>query len=159
MSPEIIASGSALIVAGADLYDLGVLTSTTHMAWMRYICGRMKSDYQYSASLVYDNFPWPEPSDKQRADIEAAAQAVLDARALYPDSSLADLYDPNLMPPELSKAHAKLDRLVEKAYGKSFETDAERVAFLFERYQALTADLFTESGAKKKRANNRGDEA
>jgi hypothetical protein len=134
--------------------------------------------YSYSIDIVYNNFPWPSRSreaasrddsveggivgyltDKLYADIEAAAQAILDARALFPDSSLADLYDPNLMPPELAKAHAKLDRLVEKAYGKSFDTDAERVAFLFERYQALTADLFTESGAKKKRAKKRGEEA
>jgi hypothetical protein len=84
-------------------------------------------------------------------DIEAAAQAVLDARALYPDSSLADLYDPDLMPSELSKAHQKLDKLVEKAYGKSFESDAERVAFLFEKYQELTADLFTEAANKRKK--------
>ena len=109
---------------------------------MRYVCGRLKSDYRYSASIVYNNFPWPNPSDKQKSDIEEAAQGVLDARAKFPDSSLADLYDPDLMPPDLVKAHAKLDRLVEKAYGKSFSDDAERVAFLFEEYRKLTEGLF-----------------
>jgi hypothetical protein len=137
---------------GASLFDFGILTSTMHMAWMRYVCGRLKSDYRYSASIVYNNFPWPEPTDKLRADIEAAAQAVLDARSLFPDSSLADLYDPDTMPPALAKAHQKLDKLVEKAYGKSFDSDAERVAFLFERYQELTADLFTQAGKKTRRA-------
>jgi len=111
----------------------------------------LKSDYRYTGSIVYNNFPWPEPSEKQRGDIEEAAQGVLAARAAFPDASLADLYDPDSMPPGLAKAHQKLDRLVEKAYGKSFESDAERVAFLFERYQALTADLFTETGKKGKR--------
>jgi hypothetical protein len=120
------------------------------MAWIRHVAGRLEMRYRYSPAILY-NFPWPEPTDKQRADIVAAAQAVLDARALYPDSSLAVLYDPNTMPPELAKAHATLDRLVEKAYGRSFESDAERVAFLFERYQKLTADLFTGAEKKKKR--------
>lgn len=149
MPPAEITNGSALIVPGAGPYELGILTSTMHMAWMRYVCGRMKSDYQYSASIVYNNFPWPEPTDKQREGIEAAAQAVLDARLQFPDSSLAELYDPDLMPPVLSKAHSRLDKLVEKAYGKSFDSDAARVAFLFERYQKLTADLFSGNGKKR----------
>ena len=122
-----------------------------HMAWTRYVCGRLKSDYRYSASIVYNNFPWPEPTEPQRAAIEAAAQGVLDARARFPDASLADLYDPNTMPPELTKAHDKLDRLVEKAYGRSFDSDAARVAFLFERYQKLTEDLFTGEKTNKGR--------
>jgi len=125
------------------------------MAWMRYICGRLEMRYRYSNTIVYNNFPWPDPTDKQREDIESAAQAVLDARAKFPDCSLADLYDPDTMPPELAKAHAKLDRLVEKAYGKSFETDAERVAYLFERYQQLTADLFTEAPKKRGRPSGK----
>jgi hypothetical protein len=121
------------------------------MAWMRYVCGRLEMRYRYSASIVYNNFPWPEPTDAQQAAIEAAAQGVLDARALFPDSSLAELYDPNTMPPELTRAHDKLDRLVEKAYGKSFDSDAGRVAFLFEHYQRLTADLFSGEKVKKGR--------
>ncbi len=155
MPPDIIVNGSALIVPEATIFDFAVLTSSTHMAWMRYVCGRLEMRYQYSASLVYNNFPWPNPTDKQREDIESAAQAVLDARAKFPDCSLADLYDPDTMPPELAKAHAKLDRLVEKAYGKSFETDAERVAYLFERYQQLTADLFTEAPKKRGRPSGK----
>ncbi len=149
MSADIIAGDSNLIIPNATKYEFGILTSSMHMAWMRYVCGRLKSDYRYSASIVYNNFPWPEPTEPQRAAIEAAAQGVLDARARFPDSSLADLYDPNTMPPELTRAHDKLDRLVEKAYGKSFDSDAGRVAFLFERYQKLTGDLFTGEKVKK----------
>lgn len=112
----------------------------------------MKSDYQYSAGIVYNNFPWPQPSDRQQIAIEAAAQAVLDARAKFPNATLADLYDPLTMPPELVKAHQALDKAVDAAYGKNgFKSEAERVAFLFERYQQLTAPLATtEKPAKKK---------
>ena len=151
MGSDIIVNNLVKIIPNATVYQFGILTSTMHMAWMRYVCGRLELRYRYSKDIVYNTFPWPELTDKQLADIEAAAQAVLDARALYPDSSLADLYDPNLMPAELAKAHTRLDRLVEKAYGKSFESDAERVAFLFERYQALTADLFTGTDKKGKK--------
>jgi type I restriction-modification system DNA methylase subunit len=143
ISKEIIAGDSNLIIPGASIYEFGILTARMHMAWMRYICGRIKSDYRYSASIVYNNFPWPKPTDKQRKDIETAAQAVLDARTKFQDCSLADLYDPDTIPSELAKAHTKLDRLVERAYGKTFESDADRVAFLFERYHQLTVDLFT----------------
>jgi hypothetical protein len=102
------------------------------------VCGRLKSDYQYSAGIVYNNFPWPSPNESQRKSIEQAAEAVLAARALYPSSTLADLYDPLTMPPELSRAHKALDKAVDVAYGKtSFATEAERVAFLFRRYEAL----------------------
>jgi len=152
-------TNAVLIIPNALKYHFGILTSTMHMAWMRYVCGRLKSDYRYSKDIVYNNFPWPKPTDKQREDIEAAAQAVLDARAKFPDCSLADLYDPDTMPPELAKAHAKLDRLVEKAYGKSFESDAERVAFLFERYQQLTADLFTETKRKSRKTGRLSHES
>lgn len=113
-----------------------------HMAWMRATCGRLESRYQYSAGIVYNNFPWPEPTDKQRAAIEAAAQAVLDARVQFPGATLADLYDPLAMPPVLLRAHQALDRAVDAAYGrKSFASEAERVAFLFARYQTLTSML------------------
>ena len=120
---------------------------------MRSVCGRLKSDYRYSAGIVYNNFPWPlcsscnargtdSPADKTRQAIEAAAQAVLDARAAFPDATLADLYDPLSMPSALLKAHQKLDTAVDKAYGKTgFKSDAERVAFLFARYQTLTSLL------------------
>jgi len=105
---------------------------------MRTVCGRLESRYRYSAGIVYNNFPWPEASDKQREVIEAAGQGVLDARALFPQSTLADLYDPLSMPPELTRAHQRLDKAVDAAYGrKKFASEAERVAFLFERYQAL----------------------
>ncbi|WP_374249460.1 DNA methyltransferase [Thermomonas sp.] len=149
LDPEAIASGTGLVVAGAGLYDFGIITSQMHMAWMRAVAGRLESRYQYSAGIVYNNFPWPEPlDDKARAGIEAAAQAILDARAQFPGSTLADLYDPLTMPPALVKAHAALDKAVDAAYltaekaaGRKppkLTTDAERVAFLFERYQALT---------------------
>jgi hypothetical protein len=131
-----------------------MLTSTMHMAWMRSIGGRLKSDYSYSPA-VYNNFPWPDaPSDKHREAIETAAQGVLDARAKFPDSTLADLYDPTTMPPALVKAHQTLDRAVDAAYGKRrFDTDAERVAFLFERYQQLTS-LLPAAHAKETRARS-----
>ena len=115
-----------------------------HMAWMRTVAGRLESRYQYSATMVYNTFPWPEsPTAAQKAAIEAAAQAVLDARATFPGSTLADLYDPLAMPPALLKAHHKLDAAVDAAYAakRGFKTDAERVAFLFERYQRLTSLL------------------
>ena len=113
------------------------------MAWVRSVCGRLKSDYRYSNSIVYNNFPWPENlSDKQKQAIETAAQGVLDARAAHPGASLADLYDPNTMPPDLVRAHRVLDAAVDAAYSKKkFTGDADRVAFLFELYQKLSAPL------------------
>ena len=139
--PEIIASGSTLIVPNANQYHFGILQSQMHMSWMRQVCGRMKSDYQYSAGIVYNNFPWPEnPTEKQKEAIETAAQGVLDARAQFPESTLADLYDPLTMPPVLLKAHQHLDKAVDAAYGKTnFQTEAQRVAFLFELYQKYTS--------------------
>ena len=142
-SPETFCSNLVKIVPDATPYHFGVLSSTMHNAWLRYVAGRLKSDFRYSSSIVYNNFPWPDaPADKTRQTIEAAAQAVLDARAQYPEATLADLYDPLSIPPALLKAHQKLDAAVDKAYGKTgFNSDAERVAFLFERYQALTSLL------------------
>jgi hypothetical protein len=143
MHPDTLSSNLVKIVPDATFYHFGVLTSTLHMAWVRSVCGRLKSDYRYSAGIVYNNFPWPDaPADKTRQAIEAAAQVVLDVRAQFPGATLADLYDPLTMPPALLRAHQKLDAAVDKAYGKTgFKSDAERVAFLFQRYQALTSLL------------------
>ena len=157
LPPEIIASDAALTISNATLFHFGILTSTQHNAWMRTVAGRLKSDYRYSANIVYNNFPWPTPTDAQRSAVETAAQGILDARARYPDSSLADLYDPLTMPPELVKAHAKLDKAVDAAYRyKGANSDAERVAFLFGLYQDLIGALAkaTESNPKPKRARS-----
>lgn len=162
---DCVVTNSALYMDGGGLYHFGVLCSTMHNAWVRTTCGRLKSDYRYSASIVYNNFPWPDLSLNQppahtgrsQAAIETAAQAVLDARAAFPDSSLADLYDPLSMPPALVKAHQKLDAAVDKAYElgggrKSYKNDAERVAFLFELYQQYTSLLPAEKAKPKRRA-------
>jgi hypothetical protein len=142
LPPETIASNLVLTVPDATLNHFGILTSTMHNAWVRSVCGRLKSDFRYSASIVYNNFPWPEPTDKQRTAIESAAQAVLDARAAHPEASLADLYDPLTMPANLLKAHQTLDKAVDAAYGyKGAATDAARVAFLFDLYQRITSLL------------------
>ena len=149
-----IASGSALIIPGATLYHFGVLSSAMHMAWMRSTCGRMKSDYQYSSQIVYNNYPWPEsPEAKRRAAVETSAQAVLDARKLFPDSTLADLYDALAMPPALAKAHAALDRAVDLCYRPhAFESDRQRVVCLFALYEKLAAPLISPT---RKRASER----
>ena len=139
MNSSDISSNANLLVPNATLYEFGVLTSQMHMAWMRTVCGRLEMRYRYSAQIVYNNFPWPDISEEQKAAIMQKAQAVLDARAQFPDSSLADLYDPNTMPPVLSKAHAALDSAVDKLYRKApFPDDAARVAFLFELYGKRT---------------------
>jgi hypothetical protein len=153
MQPETIASNLVFMLPNATFYHFGVLTSMMHMAWVRYTCGRLKSDYRYSNTIVYNNYPWPdEPTKKQRAAVEAAAQAVLDARAQFPQSTLADLYDPLTMPPALVKAHQALDRAVDACYRKAaFTNDAQRVEFLFERYQQLTSLLPTEKPAKARK--------
>ena len=139
MTPNIIASNKLYLVPKADLYMLGVMISNVHMAWMRAVCGRLKSDYSYSPA-VYNNFPWPIPTEAQKAKIEQTAQAILDARALYPDCSLADLYDEIAMPPELRKAHQQNDRAVMQAYGFDVATTTETscVAELMRMYQRLT---------------------
>ncbi|NLY40882.1 MAG: hypothetical protein GX055_04585 [Desulfovibrionales bacterium] len=128
-------SDLVFVLPNATLYHFGLLSSLMHNAWMRAVAGRLESRYRYSVGIVYNNFPWPqEPSDTKRQAIENAAQAVLDARALFPESSLADLYDPLTMPPVLLKAHQKLDKAVDAAYGRSFASEADRVAFLFALY-------------------------
>ena len=135
-----IATNLVITIPDAQLYHFGVLTSNVHMAWMRAVCGRLKSDYRYSKDVVYNNFPWPTPTDAQKAKIEQSAQAILDARALYPDCSLADLYDEIAMPPELRKAHQQNDRAVMQAYGFDVATTTETscVAELMRMYQKLT---------------------
>ena len=150
---EVIASNKIYTLSGATLYHFGVLSSGMHMAWTRTVCGRMKSDYQYSAGIVYNNFPWPQTqTDKQKQAIEDAAQTVLDARAQFPDASLADLYDPLTMPEALTKAHQKLDAAVDAAYAKrKFTGDTDRVAFLFELYQQITSPLESKKVTRRKR--------
>ena len=134
--PNVIASDAVLIIPDASLYHFGVLESNVHMAWMRAVCGRLKSDYRYSKDVVYNNFPWPSPTPEQEAKIKATAQTILDARALYPDSSLADLYDPAFMPKELLQAHRQNDRAVMQVYGFSTKmTESECVAELFKLYE------------------------
>ncbi len=139
LNKDVIASDAALIIPNATLYHFGVLTSNVHMAWMRVVCGRLEMRYRYSKNIVYNNFPWCQPTEEQKARIEATAQAILDARAKYPDCSLADLYDEVTMPPELRRAHQENDRAVMAAYGFSTKmTESECVAELFKMYQALT---------------------
>lgn len=140
VSANVIVNDAVQIIPNATIYDFGVLESNVHMAWMRVVCGRIKSDYRYSKDIVYNNFPWPTPTDAQKAKIEQTAQAILDARALYPDCSLADLYDEVTMPPELHKAHQQNDRAVMEAYGIPVKgtTEATCVAELMRRYQELS---------------------
>ena len=139
MPSDIIVNDSVQIIPNATLYHFGILESNVHMAWMRAVCGRLKSDYRYSKDVVYNNFPWPNPTDEQRTKIEQTAQAILDARALYPDSSLADLYDELTMPVELRRAHQDNDRAVMAAYGFPVKTmtESQCVAELFKLYQEL----------------------
>ena len=139
LSAETIASNLVLIIPNATLYEFGIMTSSVHNAWMRSVCGRLESRYRYSASLVYNNFPWCDPTDAKKAKIEQTAQAILDARAKYPDSSLADLYDKTTMPPELRKAHKENDKAVMQAYGFNLKMgESEIVAELFKMYEKLT---------------------
>ena len=139
MHPHDICSNAVLLIPDAKLYHFGILESNVHMAWMRAVCGRIKSDYRYSKDVVYNNFPWPNPSEEQKAKIEQTAQAILDARALYPDSSLADLYDELTMPVELRRAHQENDRAVMQAYGFDVKTmtESQCVAALFKLYNNI----------------------
>ncbi len=150
VGPEVLCSNLVKMVPNATRHHFGVITSQMHMAWMRTVCGRLKSDYRYSAGIVYNTFPWPIPSDKHQAAIEAKAQAVLDARAAHPSSSLADLYDPLTMPANLRTAHEALDRAVDAAYGyKGKADDASRCALLFKLYEKLVAEKDTAKLVKK----------
>jgi hypothetical protein len=150
LKPDVVASNLVFTLTDTTHFHFGILHSTMHNAWVRYTCGRLKSDFRYSAGIVYNNFPWPlDLDERQRAAVEAAAKAVLDARARFPEASLADLYDPTAMPPALVKAHRELDRAVDAAYlaklpagmtGRpKLDTDGRRVSFLFELYARLTA--------------------
>ena len=140
LSPEILCSNLVKIVSNATLYHFGVLTSNVHMAWMRAVCGRLETRYRYSKDIVYNNFPWPAPTEEQKAKIEQTAQAILDARALYPDSSFADLYDELTMPVELRRAHQQNDKAVMQAYGFDYKkmTESECVSELMKMYRTLS---------------------
>ena len=146
-----ISTNANLIMPDANLYHFGVLMSTIHMAWVKSVCGRLESRFRYSKDIVYNNYPWPEnPNEKQIKAIETASQKVLDARLQFPNSSLADLYDPLTMPPILVKAHNELDKAVDLAYRpQAFTSEANRMVFLFELYEKYTADLFTKEKPKK----------
>jgi len=146
-----ISTNGNLIMPNAELFHFGILMSVMHMAWVKYICGRLKSDFRYSKDIVYNNYPWPENlNNKQIKALETAAQKVLDARLQFPNSSLADLYDPLTMPPALVKAHNDLDKAVDLAYrAQPFTNEANRMLFLFELYEKYTADLFTKEKPKK----------
>ncbi|MCE1161160.1 MAG: N-6 DNA methylase [Burkholderiales bacterium] len=159
---DTLSSDLVFLVPNATIFHFGVLTSTMHNAWMRAVAGRLGNGYRYSAGIVYNNYPWPNLTDKQQQNISDAAQIVLDARTLYPEASLADLYDPRTMPPELTRAHAKLDKAVDTAYGFKSNgggaNDAERVAFLFTLYQKLQGEL-TQLAAEKPRTKTRKGKA
>ena len=140
---DVIPTDSAVIISGVGLYEFGILESNVHMAWMRAVAGRLKSDYRYSKDIVYNNFPWPVATEEQRKMIEKTAQSILDARALYPDSSLADLYDPLTMPPELRKAHQENDKAVMATYGikkgdPEYSSESACVAMLMKMYKKIT---------------------
>ena len=144
MGSDTMASNLVLIMPEGNLYHFGVLTSAMHMAWTNAVCGRLESRFRYSAGIVYNNFPWVENiTDKQREKIEQCAEAVLEARKMFPDASLADLYDPLAMPPALMKAHQALDKAVDAAYRTApFTSDSQRMEFLFDLYIKYNATLF-----------------
>ena len=143
LSKKIIPGDKLFTMQNVSLYNFGVLTSNVHMAWMRAVCGRLKSDYSYSNTIVYNNFPWCNPTEEQKLKIEKTAQEILDARALYPDSSLADLYDELTMPVELRRAHQHNDKAVMQAYGfwGKLNSESECVAELMKMYQELTEEI------------------
>ena len=152
MPSNAIASNLCLIIPKASIYHFGILTSIMHMSWVKDVGGRLKSDLRYSNSIVYNNYPWPEnPTAKQIKSIEEKAQRVIDIRAEFTNCTMADLYDPDGMPPVLIKAHNELDKAVDLAYRpQSFTSEANRMVYLFELYEKYTADLFTKEIKKKK---------
>ena len=154
LEPPVVPSNLVRVVLDASTYDFAIITSRMHMAWLRNVGGRLESRYRYSIGIVYNTFPWPQADDKARAKVSALAQAVLDARALYPDCTLADLYDPDSMPPDLRKAHHALDLAVDKLYrAPPFANDRERVEHLFGLYEKLTANLLSAPKGKRKRGS------
>lgn len=156
LGTDVVANQKLRILSNPTLWDFAVLTSRMHMAWMRTVTGRLESRYMYSVGVVYNTFPWPEADATQRDRISDLAQAVLDARDAHPGATLADLYDPDTMPPNLRKAHTALDQAVDRLYRREpFASDRERVEHLFALYEKLTADLFTQT-AKPKRGRKRG---
>jgi hypothetical protein len=151
-----IAHDSCLFLPNANLWSFGLITSRMHMAWLRNIGGRLKSDYRYSIGIVYNPFPWPDADEKAREKTRALAQAILDARKNHPESTLADLYDPEVMPNDLRKAHRDLDEAVDRLYRKErFQSDRERVEHLFKLYENLTAPMLVAASAPKKRRRGR----
>ena len=152
-TPQTIASNLCLIIPNATPYHFGILSSTMHMAWVRQVCGRLKSDYRYSNKLVYNNYPWPQQAtDKQKSRVEECAQAVLDARLKFPGATLADLYDPLTMPPALANAHQQLDTAVDRCYrSQPFTSERQRVEYLFALYETLTAPLTAPAKKPRKR--------
>lgn len=150
LNKDVIASNTIQIVPNATLFHFGIITSEMHMTWMRYVCGRLKSDYRYSNTIVYNNFPWPLDLPKQKTDgVEKLAQQVLIVRARYPESSLADLYDPLTMPPDLVRAHMDLDKFIDTCYRpQAFDSEMQRIEFLFDLYKKYTEPLF---GVEKRR--------
>ncbi len=149
----VLCSDKLRVIPNATLYHFGVLSSAMHMAWTRTTTGRLRSDYQYSVLIVYNNFPWPQNlTEKHKQVIETAAQAVLDARAKFPTATLADLYDPLTMPEALTKAHRALDAAVDRAYAQQkFSGDSDRVAFLFNLYQQIISPLEPAKAIRRKR--------
>ena len=158
LEPTVITTTELLMVPGATVYDFGILSSAMHMAWVRQVCGRLKSDYRYSNSLVYNNYPWPQTvTDAKRERVESAAQAVLDARIQFPDATLADLYDPNAMPAALRKAHDALDKAVDRCYRpQPFTSERQRLEFLFNLYEQLIAPLAPRTPKRSPRRPGKG---
>jgi len=156
--PDVIANTEIFTSPDSTLYHFGVLTSEMHMAWVRHVCGRLESRYRYSTTLVYNNFPWPVESDEQRTRVEQAAQDVLSERERFPDSTLAELYDPLTMPQDLLRAHERLDRAVDRCYRREpFETDRQRVEHLFAMYEHLSAPLLPRVTTRRARRVPRAD--
>ena len=156
IEPPTIPSNKLLVIQDAALWHFGVLTSKIHMEWLRHIGGKLKSDFQYSPGIVYNTYPWPDATPAQRDKIETLAQAILDARAAHPTSSLADLYDPDTMPANLRRAHAALDLAVDKLYRPApFASDRDRVEHLFGRYEALVNPLERLGIAKNRRVSKK----
>ncbi|HEY5391162.1 MAG TPA: type IIL restriction-modification enzyme MmeI, partial [Hanamia sp.] len=166
LSKDFIVSDKTFVVPNTTNFHFGIITSLMHNTWMRNTCGRLKSDYSYSNTLVYNNFPWPEnPTEKQKQSVETAAQNILDVRAKFQNSSppgggregaasLADLYDPNTMPSELVKAHQALDKAVDLCYRpQPFINETKRIEFLFELYDKYTSGMFAVEKVKKKKKN------